>query len=99
MQQSALSVGKHPLKDQETFPPVMNPQKVRVVFSKPAHLAKVKIGPPGANHGPFTAKPSNCHVHSTMRVTPPTSPVPPFLLMQNTHLFCAVRSMALSQVY
>ena len=27
----------------------------RVVFSKPAHAAWARIGPPGANHGPFTA--------------------------------------------
>ena len=40
---------------------------VRVVFSKP------RIGPPSANHGPFTVKPSSCHMHSTLQVTPPTS--------------------------
>ena len=37
---------------------------------------RVRICPPSANHGPFTAKPSSCHVHSTLQVTPPTSPCP-----------------------
>ena len=46
------------------------------MFSKPAHVARPRIGPPGANHGPFTTKPSSCHVHSTLQVTPPTSPCP-----------------------
>ena len=32
------------------------------------------VGSP--NVGTFTAKPSGCHVHSTLRVTPPTSPCP-----------------------
>ena len=39
--------------------------KVRVAFSKPVHVARTRIGPPSANHGPFKAKPSSCHVHST----------------------------------
>ena len=47
---------------------------MREAFSKPAHAARPRVGPPGANHGPFAAKPSSCHVHSTLRVTPPTSP-------------------------
>ena len=49
---------------------------VRVAFSKLTHATKPRVGPPGANHGPFTAKPSSCHVHSTLWVTPPTSPCP-----------------------
>ena len=49
---------------------------VRVAFSKPSHAARVRIGLPGANHDPFTAKPSSCHVHVTLRVTPPISPCP-----------------------
>ena len=28
-------------------------------FSKPVHAAKVRIGPPGTNHGLFIAKPSS----------------------------------------
>ena len=36
----------------------------------------LRIGPLGANHGSFTAKPSSHHVHSTLPVTPPTSPCP-----------------------
>ena len=44
--------------------------KVRVAFSKPAHAARVRTSPPGANHSPFTAKPSSCHAHSTLRVYP-----------------------------
>ena len=30
------------------------------MFSKPAHAARPRIGPPSANHGPFTIKPSIC---------------------------------------
>ena len=33
-------------------------------------------GPPGANHGLLKAKLSSHHVHSTLPVTPPTSPCP-----------------------
>ena len=47
-----------------------------VAFSKPPHTARPRIDPPGANHDHFTAKPSSCHVHSTLQVTPPTSPCP-----------------------
>ena len=46
------------------------------MFSTPVHSARVRIGLPGANHALFTAKPSSCHVHSTLQVTPPTSPCP-----------------------
>lgn len=35
----------------------MNPYKVRVVFSKPPHAARVRIDQPSGNHSPFTAKP------------------------------------------
>ena len=52
------------------------PHKVRVVFSKPVHAVRVRGGPPGPNHDSFTAKPSSHHVHSTLRVTLPTSPCP-----------------------
>ena len=47
--------------------------KVRVVFSKPVRAVRVWGGPLGTNHGLFKAKPSN---HSTLPVTPPTSPCP-----------------------
>ena len=50
--------------------------KVRVVFSKPVHAVRAWGGPPGTNHGLFKAKPSSHHVHSTLPVTPPTSPCP-----------------------
>ena len=49
--------------------------KVRAVFSKAVHAVRVKGGPLGPSHGPFTAKPSS-HVHSNLWVTPPTSPCP-----------------------
>ena len=42
------------------------------MFSKPVHAARGRIGPSGANHGPFTAKPSSCHE----QVTPATSLCP-----------------------
>ena len=32
--------------------------------------------PPGANRGLLKAKPSSHHVHSTLPMTPPTSPCP-----------------------
>ena len=50
--------------------------KVRVVFSKPVHAVRAWGDPPGTNHGLFKAKPSSHHVHSTLSVTPPTSPCP-----------------------
>ena len=50
--------------------------KVRVEFSKPVHAVRAWGGPPGTNHGLFKAKPSSHHVHSTLPVTPPTSPCP-----------------------
>ena len=50
--------------------------KVRVVFSKPVHAVRLWGCPPGTNHGLFKAKPSSHHVHSTLPVTPPTSPCP-----------------------
>ena len=53
----------------------VNPYKVRVVLSKLIHAARVKICQPGVIHGPSTAKPSSCHVHCTLRVTPPTLPL------------------------
>ena len=47
-----------------------------VVFSKPVHAVRAWGGPAGTNHGLFKAKPSSHHVHSTLPVTPPTSPCP-----------------------
>ena len=56
--------------------------KMRVRFSKPVHAARVRIGPPGANHDQPTG------LTATMRTTPcgqlhPHPPVPPFMLTQN----------------
>ena len=56
--------------------PEMNPYKVRVVLSKPTHAARTEFSPPSANHSPFEAKHSSRFVHSTLRVTPLTSPCP-----------------------
>ena len=53
----------------------VNPYKVRVVLSKLIHAARVNICRPGVIHGPSTAKPSSCHVHCTLWVTPPTLPL------------------------
>ena len=50
--------------------------KVRVVLSKPVHAIRAWGGPSGTDHGLFKAKPSSHHVHSTLRVIPPTSPCP-----------------------
>ena len=61
--------------------------RVRVAFSKPVHAARARGGPHGANHGP---KPSSCHVHSTMWVTPP-----PHLSL--FHPFCWCRTCASMQ--
>ena len=44
---------------------------MRVALSKPIHAITARIGPPSANHGSFTAKPSSCNVHSTLQATPP----------------------------
>ena len=54
--------------------PEMNPYKV--AFSKLFYAARARIGQNGPNHGTFTAKTSNHHVHVILRVTPPTSPCP-----------------------
>ena len=40
-----------------------------VVFSKLVHAVRARGGPPGSNHGPFTAKPSSHHVHVTLSCT------------------------------
>ena len=47
------------------------PYKVKVAFSKQS--CRARGGPPGPNHGLFTVKPSSHHMHSTLRLTPPTS--------------------------
>ena len=51
----------------------MNTYKARVVIFKPICAARARNGIPSANHVPLIAKPSSCHVHSTLCVTPPTS--------------------------
>ena len=48
---------------------------MRVAFTKPIHATRARIGPPGANHGPFATKASRCQVHSTLWVTPPNLPL------------------------
>ena len=47
-----------------------------VVFAKPVHAVSARGGPPGPNHGPFTAKPSSTALCGW--------PHPPPLV----HLFC-----------
>ena len=49
---------------------------VRVAFSKLVHAASLRVGSPGTNHGPFTAKLSSYHVHGTLWVIPRISPCP-----------------------
>lgn len=49
------------------------PCKVKVIL---VYTARARIGPPSANHGPFTASPSSYHLHSSLQVTPPSSPCP-----------------------
>ena len=56
--------------------PLSEINPLRVVFCKPVHAVRARGGPPGTNHGPFTAKPSCHHVYVTLWVTPPTSPCP-----------------------
>ena len=42
---------------------------VRVVFSKLAHAARPRVGPPGANHGHFTARPCAQHPASAQTLS------------------------------
>ena len=85
---------------QEASLPEMNPQKVRVAFSKPTHATRARMSLPGANVY------SSCHVHCTLRMTPPASPVPSFLLMHNLNagvhrlsFLYSAHSMTLSKEY
>ena len=64
----------------------MNPYKVRGVLSKPTHAARTEFSPPSANHSPFEAKHSSRFVHSTLWVTPLTSPCP--TLSADAELVC-----------
>ena len=66
---------------QQPFLPELNPLKVKVAFSKPVHVARVRTGPLCANQGLYIAKPISCYVHSTLWVTPPTFLCP----TQNPH--------------
>ena len=63
----------------------------------PVHAVRARGGLPGANHALFKAKPSSYHVHSTLQVTPPTSPCPTLSAdaerARRDYLFCAVRSV------
>ena len=87
MQQSAF-LAEHLFRTQTALPcHKRTAYKVRVLFSISSFMQPVRIGPPSANQFLFTAKPSGYHVHSTLWVTPPTSPCPTSLL------FCAVPSM------
>ena len=63
------------------------------MFSKPVHAVRVRGGPPGPKHDPFTVKPSSHHACACHPAGDPTylplshlpPPVPPFLLTQNPH--------------
>jgi len=59
------------------------PYKLRLLVSNSIYVKKDRIGPPSANQ--VTSKDElRCgHAVRTLRVHPPTSPVPPFLLTQN----------------
>ena len=56
--------------------PLSEINPLRVVFCKLVHALRARGGPPGPNHGPFTAKPSSHHVYVTLRATPPTTSCP-----------------------
>ena len=45
-----------------------------VDFASAEMVEQREVG--GINHGPITAKPSSCFVHSTQWLAPPTSPCP-----------------------
>ena len=63
------------------------------VFSKPVHAIRAWVGPLGTNHGLFKAKPSSHHVHSTLPVTPPTSPCPTLSADAEKHASTQVRNV------
>ena len=76
-----FSVRKNPFRAQAASPrQKWTPNKVRVALSKPIHAVSTRVGPTGANHGPFTARSSSCQVHRILWVTQPT-PSP----FQNPH--------------
>ena len=65
---------QYSFKTQTAFPAEMNHLQGESSISQPIHVSRGRIGPPSANHGPFTTKPSTHHVHSILLLTPPTSP-------------------------
>lgn len=77
--------------------PEKTPHKVRAAFFKPIHADRVKIGPLGANHDLFRAKPSCHHVHGTLQVNLPTTPFPTYSADSETvsrsYLFYTVHNM------
>ena len=53
-----------------------------LVFNS-TYAKKDRNGPPSANQVASKDEPRRSHSACTLRVDPPTSPVPPFLLTQN----------------
>ena len=65
-----------PAKSPNSLPcQISTPYKMRV-FCKPVYEVRARGCPPSPNHDPFTTKSSTHHVHTTLRVTSPTSPCP-----------------------
>ena len=56
----------------------MNPKNVRLAFSMLSHVARVRINSLPTMALAFTAKSWSCHVHSTLRLTPSTTPCPTY---------------------
>jgi len=56
---------------------------VRLLVSNSIYARKDTNGPPSANQVASKDEPRRGHAVCTLRVHPPTFPVPPFLLTQN----------------
>ena len=59
------------------------PYKVRSLVSNSIYAKKDRNGGPSANRVASKDMPRRGHAVCTLRVHPPTSPVPPFLFTQN----------------
>ena len=59
------------------------PYKDRGVVSFPIYAKKERNNSASADQGLFTASQDSHYVHGTLCLNPPTSPIPPLLLVQN----------------